>query len=40
MRENRECNLNSVDIYCQEALIHKHPLLHGAYSAPAGRRLW
>lgn len=29
MRESRQCNLNSVDIYCQGVLIHRHPLLHG-----------
>ena len=29
MRESRQCNLNSVDIYCQRVLIHRHPLLHG-----------
>lgn len=29
MRESRQCNLNSVDIYCQVVLIHRHPLLHG-----------
>lgn len=29
MRESRQCNLNSVDIYCQGRLIHRHPPLHG-----------
>lgn len=29
MRESRECNLNSVDIYCQGVLIQRPPLLHG-----------
>lgn len=29
MRESRQCNLNSVDIYCQGVLIQRPPLLHG-----------
>lgn len=28
MRESRPGNLNSVDIYCQGVLIHRHRLLH------------
>lgn len=28
MRGSRQCNLNSVDIYCQGALIQRPPLLH------------
>lgn len=29
IRGSSQCNLNSVDIYCQGVLIHRHPLLHG-----------